>query len=167
MIGKGKLDALDAYKLAVDGFRMYGWKDLGLDQNKRGINSFFESDTEKWEVLIGFFSDSEFEIRCRSIWKLNKDSKTFGEKLIQKVNASEPRFDFILNNNGSFEVKTTNQIPHEDGFMDLIRASVIDNIDAYESYSSLFRNLPNETKFKSNYQELNYVEELTPTSSLK
>jgi len=72
-----------------------------------------------------------------------------------------------LNNNGSFEVKTTNQIPHEDGFMDLIRALVIDNIDAYESYSSLFRNLPNETKFKSKYQELNYVEELIPTSSLK
>jgi hypothetical protein len=49
----------------------------------------------------------------------------------------------------------------------LIRALVIDNIDAYESYSSLFRNLPNETKFKSKYQELNYVEELIPTSSLK
>lgn len=141
MYGDGSLTPIEAYKRTVDGFRSTGLQDLGLDEEAKGINALFESETEKWEVLIQFFDENKYEVRSRSVWKLSDNNMIQAEQLVELVDKRDQGFDFKLNNKGAFEVKSVNQIPNKDGFMELMRTSIIDNIGAYESYSRMLRQL--------------------------
>ena len=133
----------EAYRNAVDGLRELGWKDLALDSKKRGINASFEGKKDTWEILLKFGSLKSYEVRSRSSWKVPNETADLVQHLVEKINQNNPEHDYRMNDNGSFEVKTTTKIPEREQFMENIKKSMISNIQGYDSYAEMLMRFVN------------------------
>ncbi|MDE0953951.1 MAG: hypothetical protein OR994_04690 [Candidatus Poseidoniales archaeon] len=133
----------EAYRKTVDGLRNLGWKDLELDSKKRGINASFESEKEVWEILLNFESKGSYEVCSRSSWKVQNETLDIVQHLVDKINNSNPEHYFRMNDNGSFEVKTTASIPDKNEFMESIKKSMVKNIQRYELYAGMLKRFVN------------------------
>ena len=143
MVADEALTLDEAYRITVDGLRDLGWKDLELDAKKRGINASFRSSKNTWEILLDFCSQESYEVRSRSSWKVQHQTSDIVQHLVDKINKGNPKHDFRMNDKGSFEVKTTMNIPEKNGFMDGIKKTMISNIRAYESYAGMMERFVN------------------------
>ena len=139
----GALDSIEAYRRTVDGLRELGWKDLELDSKNRGINASFESPEDIWEILLNFEKDGMYEVQSRSSWKIGNEISDIVQHLVNKINQGNSTHDFRMNDNGAFEVKTRANISEEKEFMESIKKSMIENIQAYESYVGMLKRFVN------------------------
>ena len=143
MVGDEVITLDKAYRMTVDGLRKLGWKDLELDSRKRGVNVSCEGSKETWELLLNFSKKGTYEVYSRSSWKVQNEALDIVRKLVKKMNLGNPEHDFRMNENGSFEVKTSAIIAEKKRFMEGIEQSIITNTNAYESYAGMLRRFVN------------------------
>ena len=132
-----------AYRMTVDGLRNLGWKDLELDSKKRGINARCEGSKDTWEILLNFKVKGTYEVDSRSYWKIQNETSDIVQHLVEKINRDNPEHEFRMNDNGSFEVKTSAIITGKNRFMEEIKQSMISNTNAYESYAGMLKRFVN------------------------
>ena len=133
----------EAYKETVHSLENLGWKDLQLDSERRGINASFEGENDIWELLINFQKKGKFGISSRSKWKVQNNTSDLVQHLVGKINQNNSKHDFRMNDNGSFEVRTTADILERYVFIDGVKRAMINNIKAYESYASMVKRFVN------------------------
>ncbi len=133
----------EAYKETVHSLENLGWKDLELDSKRRGINASFEGENDIWELLIYFQDKSKLGIISRSKWKVQNNTSDLVQNLVEKINKNNSKHDFRMNDNGSFEVRTTADILERYVFIDGVKRAMINNIKAYESYASMVKRFVN------------------------
>ena len=135
----------EAYRNTVDGLRELGWKDLALDSKRKGINARFEGEDDIWELLIHFHKEGKYLISSRSTWKVQNNTSDLVQHLVEKINRGNHKHDFRMNDNGSFEVKTSANILEKHHFFEEMKKVMIRNIRAYESYASMLKRFVNIT----------------------
>ena len=135
----------EAYRNTVDGLRELGWKDLALDSKRKGINARFEGENDIWELLIHFHEEGNYRISSRSTWKVQNNTSDLVQHLVEKINHGNHKHDFRMNDNGSFEVKTSVNILEKYHFFEGMKKVMISNIRAYESYASMLKRFVNIT----------------------
>ena len=133
----------EAYRITVDGLRNLGWKDMALDSKNRGINSRFEGEDDIWELLIHFHTKEMYQVISRSSWKVNNNTSDLVQHLVEKIDTDNSKHVFRMNDNGSFEVKTTTNIPEKIVFLEELKKTMISNIHAYESYAGMLKRFVN------------------------